>query len=58
MKTSITISKVESKYGSFGSSYLLVAGDGVEFRVVDTDKARRTYVVGRIVDVAITPRKS
>lgn len=58
MKTSITITKVESKYGPFGSSHLLVAGDDVVFRVKDTEQTRRTYVVGRVVDIDISPRKS
>ena len=59
MKTTITIRKVEAKYGSFGKDYLLVGdGDGNEFRVADTAQNRRAYVLGRLVDVSIEPRKS
>jgi hypothetical protein len=57
MKTTITISKLESQWASFGGSRLVVSGDGFEFRVADNAQTRKTYVIGRIVDIEIKPRK-
>ena len=57
MRIDIMISRVESRFGAFGSSYLKVYGDGVKFRVPDTAKNRAAYRIGRVVDIDISPRK-
>lgn len=63
MKISVRIKKVEvlpARTG-FGSDQLEIVGDArwtndlVSFRVDDSEQARRTYVIGRDLDIAITP---
>lgn len=62
MKINATVTKVEVITPSLAwlsTGQLEVScGDQVRFRVDDNATMRKTYLVGREIDLAVTPRKS